>query len=407
MTAATRAAERTFVGTVDSAPPASTIHLITCEYPPQLGGVSDFTRTIAERLAQSGRAVHVWAPGLAGTVIESCGVVVHRECGEFRSQDLRRIGLLLDADAPPRTLFLQWVPHGFGARAMNVRLCLWLRNRVLQDGDRLDVMVHEPFLPLRGSSLRAKIAGVVQRAMMASLLRAATVIWVSTTSWSSRLRVFARPHAQFFRLPVPNAFPVDRDVSQVARVRAEVLGSATTVVGHIGTYGTATFSLLADALTRIATARTQAAFLLLGRGSEAAKERLEREYPVLAGRLSASGVLSGEAMSHHLQACDVMIQPYPDGASCRRTSLMAALAHGLATVTTTGELTESIWAELDAVELVAAFDPETFADRACTLIDNPARRAILGRLAASMYNDHFSADRAMQLLATRLDPVPA
>ena len=37
-------------------------HIITGEYPPQPGGVSDYTRLVAEGLAAAGDAVTVWAP---------------------------------------------------------------------------------------------------------------------------------------------------------------------------------------------------------------------------------------------------------------------------------------------------------------------------------------------------------
>ena len=40
-----------------------------------------------------------------------------------------------------------------------------------------------------------------------------------------------------------------------------------------------------------------------------------------------------------------MIQPYPDGVSSRRTSVMAALAHGRPVATTQGWLTEPLWAD--------------------------------------------------------------
>ena len=37
-------------------------HLITCEYPPRTGGVSDYTRLVAEGLSEAGDEVHVWCP---------------------------------------------------------------------------------------------------------------------------------------------------------------------------------------------------------------------------------------------------------------------------------------------------------------------------------------------------------
>jgi hypothetical protein len=37
-------------------------HLVTCEYPPQVGGVSDYSLAVATGLAAAGQTVHVWCP---------------------------------------------------------------------------------------------------------------------------------------------------------------------------------------------------------------------------------------------------------------------------------------------------------------------------------------------------------
>ena len=40
-------------------------HLLTGEYPPSSGGVSDYTRALACELARRGLDVHVWCPSVA------------------------------------------------------------------------------------------------------------------------------------------------------------------------------------------------------------------------------------------------------------------------------------------------------------------------------------------------------
>ena len=74
------------------------------------------------------------------------------------------------------------------------------------------------------------------------------------------------------------------------------------------------------------------------------------------------------------------------------------MAHGLPIVTTSGALTESIWASQDALELVSVGDSDAFAARTAALIANPERRAVLGTRAAAMYDAHLSAGRAVELL---------
>lgn len=55
----------------------------------------------------------------------------------------------------------------------------------------------------------------------------------------------------------------------------------------------------------------------------------------LAGRVHWTGFLSDAQVSAHLQAADMLVMPYRDGASLRRGTLMAALAHGRPLITTT------------------------------------------------------------------------
>ena len=52
-------------------------HLITGEYPPQPGGVADYTRLVAQGLADVGDKVHVWTQTAEGVPYDDRGVTVH------------------------------------------------------------------------------------------------------------------------------------------------------------------------------------------------------------------------------------------------------------------------------------------------------------------------------------------
>src|SRR6266700_1765774 len=146
----------------------TTWHIITPEYPPQSGGVSDYTRLVAEGLAAEGDRVHVWcksAEDREGRPQAHSTVSVHRS-------ESHSLGKALDEFDPPRRLLVQWVPHGYGYRSMNLPFCLWLWNRSWRCGDRVELMVHEPFLAFGEGSWRQDAAALVHRLMTVILLQA-------------------------------------------------------------------------------------------------------------------------------------------------------------------------------------------------------------------------------------------
>ena len=104
-------------------------HLITGEYPPQPGGVSDYTHRLAGGLAAAGDSVHVWCPPAGGATPAVAGVQVHRTLGTVSVADLRRTDALLERFPAPRRLLVQWVPQAFGFYSLNLAFPLWLWRR--------------------------------------------------------------------------------------------------------------------------------------------------------------------------------------------------------------------------------------------------------------------------------------
>src|SRR5262249_7657124 len=114
-------------------------HLVTGEFPPQPGGVSDYCMLLAEALASAGEEVHVWAPAASGPP-RTGPVVVHRLTSSFGLQGLKELGSGLDAIPGPRRIFVQYVADAFGFRAMNLPFSLFISRRT---EDIVWVMFHE------------------------------------------------------------------------------------------------------------------------------------------------------------------------------------------------------------------------------------------------------------------------
>src|SRR5215204_5744500 len=180
-----------------------------------MGGVSEHSRVLAAAAASRGREVHVWTTTGA---LPADGLHVHTTLGAFTPADLSRTDAALDHFAAPRDLLVQWVPHGFGYRGMNAHFARWVARRAAK-GDRVDVMVHEPFVDYIGGSWIQPARALVQRHMTRTVLRAARRVWVSIPGWEGRLLPMLRDAAALRVLPVPGTIPVDRSASAVADVR--------------------------------------------------------------------------------------------------------------------------------------------------------------------------------------------
>lgn len=407
------------------------IHLLTCEYPPQTGGVGDYTRLLAEGLAAAGEEVHVWAPAMtAGTAAEAAAgdrgaeggepraegaggggsghPAVERALGRFGRRDLRRVGRRLDAEPAPRRLIVQWVPHGFGCRGLNLAFCAWTWSRAHRAGDRVELMVHEPFLP-PGGGWRRTAAALVQRLMMAILLHSTRLVWLAIPAWERLVRPWTLGRWVDFRwLPVPSTLTPVEDASGSAEARRRLAPPGGLLAGHLGTYGRAVSDLLAEVLPRALAARADLSFLLLGDGSDAFRRHLVAASPALAPRLHATGRLSAAALSRHLAACDAMLQPYPDGVSTRRTTAMACLAHGLPLVTTLGPLSEALWEESDGVATAPVGDPEGLAARLLTLLEDQDERRRMAAAGRRLYAERFCLQRTVAALRdSEAGPAPA
>jgi glycosyltransferase involved in cell wall biosynthesis len=373
--------------------------LITGEYPPQPGGVSDYSALVAAGMTESGTEVHVWAPSDEGVIPNVNGVIVHRIAGRWSEADLARLDVALSSFAPPRRLLVQHTPNAWGHRGLNIRFCAWLVKR-RNVGDDIRLMVHEPFYPWR---LRDKpqrwLLAAGQRWMIRTLLSASSQVYVAIPGWERYLRTYdVRAGRPMSWLPVPSNIPVVADVNGIAEVHRHLAPEKQLILGSFGTFGEEIKKMLFEILPPLLVDKPARMGLLIGRGGESLAAELCAIHPGLSDRLIAPGHLPAPAASLHLQACDLLVQPYPDGVSSRRSSVMAGLAHGVPTVTTRGFLSEQIWTQTNCVALAETGDLEQFLHAAEKLLADAASRTRLGESGRQIYADYFALEHTVEKL---------
>jgi glycosyltransferase involved in cell wall biosynthesis len=198
---------------------------------------------------------------------------------------------------------------------------------------------------------------------------------------------------------MPSNLPVEVKAEAVDHARIR-LGLAP-LIGHFGTYGKLVADLLAPIIVSILREVHDARILLLGRGSLEFAGSLASTYPDLAARLVATGALDAASISLSLAACDVLVQPYPDGISGRRTSAMAGLALGKPLVTTSGHLTEPDWAYSNAVVLAPVERAADLTRAVIRLLSSHDDCEALSVRARSWYRARFSIERTLNVLGVR------
>ena len=385
--------------------------VVTCEYPPIDGGVSDHTHGLVAVLAAQGDVVDVWCPPMPTTddaeparAPEIPGVTVHVLPSHF---GLRAVSLLrreLRALPADTRVVVQWVPTAFGWRMMNLRFALML---LRLPGRRLDLVVHEVGWDVGRETARRALAGIVHRVMTWCAARSARRVYVTIPAWQERLTLLGvralPPDEEATWVPVSSNVPDHADERRVAELRRSLLTRThqhRVLVGHFGTFGRFHMALMPHVVARILDEAQDRTFVLVGRGGEALRDYIAKERPELAARIVATGGLAADEVATYLAACDVLVQPYEDGASTRRGSLMAGVALGRPTIANRGRSTEELWAAERAIQLTDSHAPHAFAGAVTKLLADAALRERLSGNARRLHAERFAMVHTVAALRT-------
>ncbi len=281
---------------------------------------------------------------------------------------------------------------------MNVPFCLWL---AWGQTGRYQIMFHEVAYPYEANQAwrRDVLAGVTHW-MAGVLARNAKRIFVSSHSWATMIRRITSGAPDIEYMPIPSNVATVCSPQRTAALRQRYAAADDCqIVGHFGTYGTHISPMLTATLVGLLTDHPRPiSVLLLGRDGQRFAAEFTAAHPRFAARITAFGQLSSQDTADHLSACDLLLQPYPDGVTTRRGSLMAGLALGLPIVTTDGHLTEPLWRQSSAVSLVAVRPADEMVQVALRLLGDDQERAQLAARARDFYLENFAIENTIAVL---------
>ncbi len=259
--------------------------------------------------------------------------------------------------------------------------------------DRLVVLVHEVFVTPRNRAQRLMRAW--QRLQLRAILALADTILV-TKQWSAG-KMQDLTSKDILHLPAGSTLPLGKS-SRSAQREALGLGEDDVVLTAFGT-GLVTRSVPEVALCAraVADAGYRVSVFNLGAGTPP----LDDLPPTI--QLFEPGMLEAEELSAWLAASDIYLAPVSDGVSSGRTTVMAALQHGLPVVGTAGEATEPVLRDAtEALILVPAGRPDLLAKAALSLASDFDRRVRMGKAAQEFYQSTFDwniiAERLLSIL---------
>ena len=222
-----------------------------------------------------------------------------------------------------------------------------------------------------------------QRRQLRALLRFSSCAAASIESWA-RLVGEIEPRIPVAHVPVASNLP-DRRNGREARRSLLGVGSRLVVALFSTGHDSRLDGHAIAALGALATHREGVLCLNLGAGAhllDSVPERVEVVNP---------GWLEGDVLAEHLAASDIFLAPLVDGASTRRTTIAAALQHGVPVVSTDGHLTDSeLRADNAGLALTPVEDRAAFAALVRRLAQNPEQRLELGLQARMAYDRRWS-----------------
>jgi glycosyltransferase involved in cell wall biosynthesis len=354
------------------------------DLPPVRGGVADHTLVLARALAARGLEVAVLGrrgdPAVFRPIPCRIGVS-HRPGASGLAAACRAMGLT--------HLLVQYVPFLFARRGLAPLLVASVGSAARM-GVRVGLFIHEPWVP--PTRLVWRLTGPPMRRQLLAIVRRADAVFTPVPAFADLVRSAVRPGVPCVVAPIGSTVPV-LEADRAECRSALGLGPEDIAVGVLSPAAAGAQGSWIAAAASTTLSRPDVHWLVLGSGSETEP----RELPD-SQRVRRLGWLPADALSRTLRALDVAVAPFIDGLTLRRTSAMAALAHGVPLVSSLGPLFDPALASAAA----CAADPEAFTAEVRRLIDDGSARRALGARGAAFYRSSASVEVAAAQVAAHL-----
>lgn len=363
------------------------VGFIAGEYPPMQGGVGAFTREVAREMANTGHKVFVFTRTQV-QIADEDGISIYPVVGDkwgwntipriktwIAENQIEIINIQFQTAAFNMHPAIHWTPH-------------WIKS----------VPVVVTFHDLRIPYLFPK-AGPIRDRIVKKIARDADAVISTDREDEARLR-------QTWHIPNVCWIPIGSNVTTTPppqydrqAFRAQLgVGDQDLLISYFGFLNESKGGLvLVEALAYLVEQGIPAHLVMIG-GRAGSSDPTNVRYGErvdalidkhnLSNRVHWTGFVEDDMVSANFLASDLTALPYLDGVSLRRGTLMAALAHGRAIITTHPE-TDAPELE-DVVKTVPPANPDALAGAILSIWHDPKKREQLERAAKQTNDDHFT-----------------
>ncbi|MCL4545386.1 MAG: glycosyltransferase family 4 protein, partial [Chloroflexi bacterium] len=320
---------------------------VTGEFPPLVGGVGDYTDRLAGALSARGEEVHVFTTRplteVTGARNEDAVWAVRADTSIYRVVHRWSAGAWSQLKSHVRRLRPDVVHFQFQAGAYGLRgaITLWpalLRSWAIRP---LVVTTFHDLLPPHWFPLSGRLGLDARAPLWMARASDATVV----TNRVDEQALKAQGAGSLWRIPIgANILPPSERIDRRAWRLHRNASDDDLVIANFG-FSNRSKGLgdLLQACRELAAQSVPFRLILVGGGvgvSDPTNAHVHNELMDamsrlgLAGRVVITGYEAARSVSADLLAADLVVLPYREGYSLRRGTLLAALAHGCAIVTT-------------------------------------------------------------------------
>lgn len=251
-------------------------------------------------------------------------------------------------------------------------------------------IAHEFSSPF-GSTPKRFLLAAMHRVWLRMIVQASRRIILTNEPYAKIMkRMFKHRRDDIAHIPVGCALPVvpcGESRKQEVRERLQIQ-SDEIIVSTFGSPLEAIAARLEPLFTLLADERPSVRFLVIGKAGESLRRNLHNSS--VLNRLIITGPISNAAASECMSISDLYLAFYLDGASTRRTSFMAGLAHALPTISNTGALTDSLLAASPALLLMNGEIKHQEVEAIRQLCQSVEMRRQMGQQGRALFDEHFS-----------------